>query len=52
MMAAQPGTPAMFGYIPSGKQPRQFAPQTGGRDLFVSDNGSAQVQWLNLSGLS
>ena len=41
----------MLGYIPGGKQPGQFALQTGGQYLFVSDNGSAQIQVVNRSDL-
>jgi DNA-binding beta-propeller fold protein YncE len=45
--------PALVGYIQGGgSQPREFALTPDGRFLIVSDNGSAQVQIINLSKLS
>jgi DNA-binding beta-propeller fold protein YncE len=49
--AALARKPALLGYIPSGVLPREFAIVPGGRDLLVSDNGSAQVQLVDLSKL-
>jgi DNA-binding beta-propeller fold protein YncE len=49
--AALARKPALLGYIPSGALPREFAIVPGGRDLLVSDNGSAQVQVVDLSKL-
>jgi DNA-binding beta-propeller fold protein YncE len=43
--------PALLGYIPSGALPREFATVPGGRYLLVSDNGSAQVQVVDVSKL-
>jgi hypothetical protein len=42
--AALAGKPALPGYIPSRKQPGRFVLQTSGQYLFVSGNGSAQIQ--------
>ena len=42
---------ALLGFIPTGKLPREFAAIPGGRYLLVSDNGSNQVQVLDLSKL-
>ena len=49
--AALAGEATLFGYIPGGNQPGGFVLQTGGQYLFVSDNGSAQIQVVNLSDL-
>jgi DNA-binding beta-propeller fold protein YncE len=49
--AALARKPALLGYIPSGMLPREFAIVPGGRYLLVSDNGSAQVQVVDLSKL-
>jgi serine/threonine protein kinase/DNA-binding beta-propeller fold protein YncE len=49
--AAMAGKPALIGYIPSGKTPRDFALQPGGRYLYVSDSGSAAIQVVKLSTL-
>jgi len=42
--AALAGKPALPGYIPGRKQPGRFVLQTSGPYLFVSGNGSAQIQ--------
>ena len=42
---------AMLGYIREQEAARAVALQTGGQHLFVSGNGSAQIQVVNLSGL-
>jgi len=49
--AALAGKSALLGYIPSGELPRELAVVPGGRVLVVSDNGSAQVQTVDLSKL-
>ncbi len=49
--AALKGKPAVLGFIPSGQLPREFAMVPGGRYLLVSDNGSGQVQVVDLSKL-
>jgi serine/threonine protein kinase len=49
--AALAGKSALLGYIPSGELPRELAVVPGGRVLLVSDNGSAQVQTVDLSKL-
>ncbi len=41
--------PALAGFIKTGQQPREFA--SSGRMLYVSDNGSAQIQVIDLSSL-
>lgn len=43
--------PALLGFIRTGKLPREFATIPGGRYLLVTDNGSGQVQVLDLSKL-
>jgi serine/threonine-protein kinase len=45
------GKPALLGYIHTGLMPREFALVPGGRYLLVSDNGSSQVQVIDLSTL-
>jgi DNA-binding beta-propeller fold protein YncE len=45
------GRPALLGYVPSGRQPRQFALVSGGRTLLVTDTESAQVQAVDLGHL-
>ena len=49
--AALDRKPALLGFIPTGLLPREFATIPGGRYLLVSDNGSKQVQVLDLSKL-
>jgi DNA-binding beta-propeller fold protein YncE len=49
--AALAGKSALLGYIPSGALPREFATVPNGRYLLVSDNGSAQVQVVDVSKL-
>jgi serine/threonine-protein kinase len=49
--AALARKPALLGYLPSGELPREFAVVPGGSYLLVSDNGSAQVQVVNVSKL-
>src|SRR5712692_2052157 len=49
--AALTGKPALIGYIPSGQMPREFVVVPGGRYLLVADNGSAQIQWVDLTKL-
>ncbi len=49
--AALAGKPALLGFIPSGQLPRELAIVPGGRYLIVSDNGSNQVQVVDLSKL-
>jgi 6-phosphogluconolactonase (cycloisomerase 2 family) len=49
--AALARKPALLGYITSGVLPREFGIVPGGRYLLVSDNGSAQVQVVDLSKL-
>jgi serine/threonine-protein kinase len=49
--AALTGKPALIGYIPSGQMPREFLVVPGGRYLLVADNGSAQIQWVDLTKL-
>ena len=43
--------PALLGYIGTGLMPREFALVGTGRYLLVADNGSAQVQVVDLSKL-
>jgi DNA-binding beta-propeller fold protein YncE len=43
------GTPALAGFVKTGLQPREFA--VGGHYLYVSDNGSAQIQVIDLNSL-
>jgi serine/threonine protein kinase/DNA-binding beta-propeller fold protein YncE len=45
------GKPALVGFIHSGLLPREFAIVPGGRYLIVADNGSKQVQVVDLSKL-
>jgi serine/threonine protein kinase len=45
------GKPALLGFIHSGLLPREFAVVPGGRYLIVADNGSKQVQVVDLSKL-
>jgi DNA-binding beta-propeller fold protein YncE len=45
------GKPALLGYLPTGAMPREFGTVPGGRYLLVSDNGSAQVQIVDVSNL-
>ncbi len=49
--AALAGKPALLGYIPSGALPREFGIVPGGRNLIASDNGSMQLQVLDVSKL-
>ncbi len=49
--AALAKKPALLGFIPSGMLPRELAVVPGGRYLLVSDNGSHQVQIVDLSKL-
>ncbi|HET9898077.1 MAG TPA: serine/threonine-protein kinase [Streptosporangiaceae bacterium] len=49
--AALGGKPALLGFIQSGDLPREFGVVPGGRYLLVSDNGSAQIQVVDLSKL-
>jgi len=49
--AALARKPALLGFIPTGKYPRDFATIPGGRYLLVADNGSGQVHVLDLSKL-
>jgi serine/threonine protein kinase/DNA-binding beta-propeller fold protein YncE len=51
LAAALARKPALTGYIPSGKSPRDLAVAASGRYLYVSDSGSAQIQVVNLSTL-
>ena len=48
---AMAGKPALLGYIPSGVFPREFGIVPGGRFLIASDNGSTQLQVLDVSKL-
>jgi serine/threonine protein kinase/DNA-binding beta-propeller fold protein YncE len=43
--------PALLGFIPTGLSPREFASTPDGRYLLVSDDGSQQVQVIDLSKL-
>jgi DNA-binding beta-propeller fold protein YncE len=43
--------PALVGFIPTGLAPREFASTSDGRFLLVADNGSGQVQVIDLSKL-
>jgi len=45
------GKKALLGYIPSGLMPHELAVSPNGKYLYVTDNGSAQVQVVNLSKL-
>lgn len=49
--AALAGKPALLGYIPSGSLPREFGIVPGGRNLIISDNGSLQLQVIDVSKL-
>jgi len=49
--AAIAGKPALIGYIRSGQMPREFLVVPGGRYLLVADNGSSQIQWVDLTKL-
>jgi serine/threonine protein kinase/DNA-binding beta-propeller fold protein YncE len=49
--AALAGKPALLGYISSGQMPREFGVVPGGQYLLVSDNNSAQIQWIDLTKL-
>jgi DNA-binding beta-propeller fold protein YncE len=49
--AAMARKPALLGYIPSGVLPREFGIVPGGRFLIASDNGSTQLQVLDVSKL-
>ena len=48
---AAAGKPAVLGFIPSGLMPREFATSPDGKFLYVSDNGSNQIQVVSLSKL-
>ncbi|HUC56753.1 MAG TPA: serine/threonine-protein kinase [Streptosporangiaceae bacterium] len=45
------GKSSLLGYVPTGKMPREFGVVPGGRYLLVSDNGSGQVQIVDVSKL-
>jgi DNA-binding beta-propeller fold protein YncE len=45
------GKPALLGYIRSGSWPREFGLVPDGRSLIVSDNGSMQLQVIDVSKL-
>jgi DNA-binding beta-propeller fold protein YncE len=49
--AAMARKPALLGYIPSGVFPREFGIVPGGRFLIASDNGSTQLQVVDVSKL-
>jgi serine/threonine protein kinase/DNA-binding beta-propeller fold protein YncE len=49
LTAALTHKPALIGYIPSGQLPRELTVQANGQYLYVADNGSAQIQVVNLS---
>ncbi len=51
VQAALAGKPALLGFIQSGDLPREFGIVPGGRELLVSDNGSAQIQVVDLTKL-
>ena len=44
-------SPALIGYIPSGRSPLHFALSAFGQYLYVSDSGAAQIQVVNVSTL-
>ncbi|HEY0716555.1 MAG TPA: YncE family protein, partial [Streptosporangiaceae bacterium] len=43
--------PALLGYVSTGQLPRQFTIQPGGRTALVTNNGSGQVQAIELATL-
>ncbi len=49
--ALQGGHGALLGFIPSGKVPREFGMEPGGKTLLVSNNGSGQLQAVDVGNL-
>jgi DNA-binding beta-propeller fold protein YncE len=49
--AALAGRPAVLGYLPAGRFPREMAAAPGGTVLLVSDFGSGQVETVHLARL-
>jgi serine/threonine protein kinase/6-phosphogluconolactonase (cycloisomerase 2 family) len=45
------GKSSLLGYLPTGALPREFGSVPGGRYLLVADNGSGQVQIVDVSKL-
>ncbi len=45
------GKSSLLGYLPTGALPREFGSVPGGRYLLVTDNGSGQVQIVDVSKL-
>ncbi len=49
--ALQGGHGALVGFIPTGKIPREFGMEPGGKTLLVSNNGSGQLQAVDVGKL-
>ena len=45
------GQPALLGYLPVGRVPRQFAVEPGGRVVLVTVQGAGQLEAVNIDGL-
>jgi serine/threonine protein kinase/DNA-binding beta-propeller fold protein YncE len=45
------GKPALLGYLPIGRVPRQFAVEPGGRVALVTVQGAGQLEAVNIGGL-
>jgi DNA-binding beta-propeller fold protein YncE len=49
--AALSGKPALLGYLPVGRVPRQFAVEPGGRIALVTVQGAGQIEAVSIGGL-
>jgi hypothetical protein len=45
------GKPALLGYLPVGRVPRQFAVEPGGRVALVTGQGAGQLEAVSIGGL-
>jgi len=45
------GKPALLGYLPVGRVPRQFAVEPGGRVVLVTVQGAGQLEAVKIGGL-
>jgi DNA-binding beta-propeller fold protein YncE len=51
MAKALSGKPALLGYLPVGRVPRQFAVEPGGRVVIVTVQGAGVLEAINTGGL-
>jgi hypothetical protein len=49
--AALAGKPALLGYLPAGRFPREMALESGGKVLLVTNFGSGQLEAVDVAGL-